>query len=66
MSAATKAKDKSMASYLKERKVKRTTGTHCPFSCGRPISIEGSQSLLTHMMNCKGRAKTTRGTRVTR
>lgn len=41
-----------MASYLKDRKVTRETGS-CPWGCGRSIT-NGGQHLLIHLNTCKG------------
>lgn len=58
MASSRSAKDKSMASFLKERKVERTSGA-CPWGCGRMIS-NGGQPLLIHLNTCKGRSKVAR------
>lgn len=41
-----------MSSYLKERKVQRTSGS-CPWGCGHLVT-NGGQALLIHLNTCKG------------
>ena len=58
MAAKGQAKDKQMASYLKERGITRTSGA-CPWGCGRQIT-NGGQPLLIHLNTCKGSPKRVR------
>lgn len=48
-------KDKEMAAHLKKMGVRRSTGTHCPFGCGRPVSL--GSGILGHMATCHGRRR---------
>jgi hypothetical protein len=52
-------RDKSMASYLKERGIERTSGA-CPWGCGRLIT-NGGTPLLLHLNTCHGSPKKVRG-----
>lgn len=58
MASSKSAKDKSMASYLKDRGVTRDSGA-CPWGCGRLIT-NGGQALLIHLNTCKGSRKQVR------
>jgi len=58
MPGKTSTKDKSMAKYLKERYIERTTGA-CPWGCGRQLA-NGGQHLLVHLNTCKGSSKKAR------
>lgn len=52
MPAKGSARDKSMASYLKDRGVTRNSGA-CPWGCGRLIT-NGGAPLVIHLNTCKG------------
>jgi len=52
-------RDKSMASYLKERGIERNSGA-CPWGCGRLIT-NGGTPLLLHLNSCKGSPRKVRG-----
>lgn len=58
MASSRSAKDKTMASYLKDRGITRDSGA-CPWGCGRLIT-NGGQPLLIHLNTCKGRSKVAR------
>lgn len=58
MASSRSAKDKSMASYLKERGVTRDSG-RCPWGCGRQVT-NGGQHLIVHLNTCKGSPKQVR------
>lgn len=53
MASAKSAKDKQMASYLRERGIKRTTAA-CPLGCGFQYSIKGGFGPVHHLGQCKG------------
>lgn len=52
MSNERAKKDKAMASYMKERGIKRTT-SQCVWGCGHAVSI-GGPALLAHLGVCQG------------
>lgn len=52
MPAKGSTRDKSMASYLKERGIARNNGA-CPWGCGRLIT-NGGTPLIIHLNTCKG------------
>ena len=58
MASKSSMRDKSMASFLKERHVTRDSG-RCPWGCGRMIT-NGGQHLISHLGTCKGSPKQVR------
>jgi hypothetical protein len=59
MPARGSMRDKSMASFLRERGVERNSGA-CPWGCGHLIT-NGGQHLLIHLNTCKGSPRKVRG-----
>lgn len=59
MASKSSMRDKSMASFLKDRGVTRDSGK-CPWGCGRSIP-NGGQPLVIHLNTCKGSPKRVRG-----
>lgn len=55
MSSARSAKDKAMASHLRELGVTRSSG-QCPMGCGKAI-VNGGTHLTIHLPKCKGLRK---------
>ena len=53
MAAGRSMKDKAMASMLKDKGIKRTTG-QCPRCHKFAYSIANQNSLLLHLNGCKG------------
>lgn len=58
MAAKSSMRDKSMASFLKERGIERNSGA-CPWGCGRLVT-NGGQALMIHLNTCKGSGKKAR------
>lgn len=58
MAAKSSMRDKSMASFLKERGIERNSGA-CPWGCGRLVT-NGGQALMIHLNTCKGSSKKAR------
>lgn len=55
MSLNSRQRNREHAAYMKEKNIKRTTGS-CPLSCGAQIA-NGGPALLSHLNVC-GRSKT--------
>ena len=51
--AENRQKSAAMAAHMKERGIRRTTGS-CPWGCGHQITI-GGPALLTHLNTCQGK-----------